>query len=205
MNITIIGAGNVGSTLGQGWISAGHRLTDLVRDPHGPRSAALAAQGAQLATPPLAPDCEVVVLATPWAASEQALAWAGDLAGRVLIDATNPIGAGFTLVAGLTTSGAEQVAGWASGARVVKAFNTIGYGVMAAPVLNGQAAFLPVVGDDGEAKAVAIRLAQDLGFDAHDLGPLASARYTEPFAMLWITLAMQPGFGRGFAFSLIRP
>jgi predicted dinucleotide-binding enzyme len=123
----------------------------------------------------------------------------------VLIDATNPIGAGFTLVAGLTTSGAEQVAGWASGARVVKAFNTIGYGVMAAPVLNGQAAFLPVVGDDDEAKAVAIRLAQDLGFDAHDLGPLASARYTEPFAMLWITLAMQPGFGRGFAFSLIRP
>jgi len=122
-----------------------------------------------------------------------------------LIDATNPI---LPRLAGLefanTTSGAEQVAGWATGARVVKAFNTVGFNVMEEPDFGGKAATLFYCGDDAEAKQVAKQLARELGFSAEDRGPLTRARVLKPFAMLWITLAMVQGYGREIGFSLLR-
>lgn len=125
--------------------------------------------------------------------------------GKTVIDVTNPIAPPYTdlAVAG-SDSGAERVAWNLRQSRVVKAFNTIGAEVMANPRYPDGPAFLPVAGDDPRAKATAIALARDLGFEPIDAGPLSMARYLEPFAMLWIKLALVHGLGRSFAFRLMR-
>jgi predicted dinucleotide-binding enzyme len=150
-------------------------------------------------------SCDVLLLSTPWPATKEILAGAGDLSGKILIDAVNPILPGFEgLEVGATTSAAEMIAAWAPGARVVKAFNTIGSNIMADANLSGHAALLLYCGDDAEAKKIVRGLATGLGFDAEDAGPLKQARLLEPMALLWVTLAYAQGFGREFAFKIIR-
>jgi predicted dinucleotide-binding enzyme len=204
MDITIIGAGSVGATLGHGWAAAGHVVSWVVRNPDDDRYRALRDSGARLLPPGPRPVGDALVLATPWAGTQAAVLACGNLSGRVLIDCTNPISPGFELAVGHVNSGGEEVARWAAGARVVKAFNTVGFDIMANAVRDGRHAFLPVAGDDAAAKQVALQLARDLRFDAQDVGPLANARLTEAFGMMWIKMALQQGFGRQFAFSLIR-
>jgi predicted dinucleotide-binding enzyme len=87
---------------------------------------------------------------------------------------------------------------------VVKAFNTTGADNMASPVYPAGKIFMPVCGDDADAKARVIALAASIGFDAVDFGPLDGARYLEPLAMVWIKLAMVQKLGRDFAFGLLR-
>jgi predicted dinucleotide-binding enzyme len=205
MDIAIIGAGRVGSTLGRGLAAAGHRVHYARRDPEAPLPERLLHEGATTgAAAEVVARSQAVLLATPWAAARAALADAGDLGGRPLFDATNPIGPGLTLTHGHTDSGAEQVQRWAPGARVVKVFNTTGMENMAAPRYPTGAAVMLACGDDGEAVALAVRLAGELGFEAHAFGPLSSARLLEPFALVWIRLAMVQGLGRGFAFGLLK-
>ncbi len=105
---------------------------------------------------------------------------------------------------GHTTSAGEQVAAWAAGAHVVKAFNSTGAGNMAAPDYGGQKPTMLICGDDAAAKQVVTRLAEELGFEAVDAGPITAARYLEPLAMLWITLAYVRGFGPDIAFKLLK-
>ena len=102
---------------------------------------------------------------------------------------------------GTSTSGAEQIAAAARGARVVKAFNTTGAENMADSAYAAGRILMPVCGDDAEARARVLALASLLGFDAVDCGELKAARYLEPFAMTWIHLALKMGHGRRFAFA----
>jgi hypothetical protein len=205
MRIAIIGAGNVGTTLGRGWLRAGHAVAYGVRAPEGEKARALARDGARVAAPREAVEgAEVVLLATPWGASREALAALGDLGGRPLLDATNPIGPGFALEVGHDGSGGELVQEWAPTGRVVKVFNTTGAENMATPRYGSQAATMFYCGDDEQACRAAARLATDLGFDAVSAGPLRNARLLEPLAFLWIHLALVQGMGRGVAFKLLR-
>jgi predicted dinucleotide-binding enzyme len=161
MQIAIIGAGRVGTTLGKRFTEAGHVVTYGVRNPDDAKYAALERRAV------VADACAaaaVLVLTTPWAAAQSALASAGDLAGKVLVDATNPIGPGMVLTHGTTDSGAEQVARWAPGARVVKAFNSVGMEVMANPVFGSQRSVLWICGDDAGAVDVVAGLAESIGF-----------------------------------------
>ena len=105
---------------------------------------------------------------------------------------------------GYTTSGAEQVAEWAAGAKVFKAFNQTGFNVMANPVFEGGRAVMFICGDDDAHKPTVLSLAADIGFEAVDAGGLMIARLLEPYAMLWIHLAHAQGLGRGFAFGLLK-
>jgi predicted dinucleotide-binding enzyme len=208
MKIGIIGAGNVGGTLGKGWAARGHEISFGLRDSGSAKSKAAAqAAGANARAASVGEAVrfgEMVALTTPWAAAKDAVSAVKDWAGKVLIDCTNPIGLGFKLDVGFTTSAAEQIAEWAKGARVVKAFNMTGAENMASPQFaSGRAAML-VAGDDAAAKKLVLQLATGLGFDAVDAGPLTVARYLEPLAMLWIGLAYQQGLGRNFAFGLLR-
>jgi predicted dinucleotide-binding enzyme len=93
MRIGIIGAGSVGGTLGRGWARAGHEVTFGVRDAADPKSAKLAEEtGAKVASVPAAAAFgEVVVFATPWEATQEAVRNAGDLAGKIVFDCTNPL------------------------------------------------------------------------------------------------------------------
>lgn len=205
MRIGIIGAGSVGGTLGRGLANAGHAVTFGVRDPGDAKHAPLASGGSTVAGVREAVErSELVIVATPWAAAQAAVESAGDLGGRVLVDATNPIGPGFKLTHGHTDSGAEQVARWAKNARVVKAFNTVGVEVMANPVFGGAKAAMFIAGDDEAACIAVLGLARDLGFDAYRLGALTQARLLEPLAMVWITMAMPLKHGREMALALVR-
>jgi predicted dinucleotide-binding enzyme len=209
MRIGIIGAGMVGGTLGTRWASAGHEVVWGVRDPAATKVAALrtaAGHGARAATVAEATaDAEVIVLATPWRAVPEALAAGGDLAGRIVLDCTNPLKPDLSGLAVSTgRSGGEEVARLAPGARVVKIFNTVGFNVMADPRFGDRAATMLYCGDDQAAKAVAASLAADLGFEAVDAGPLAKAALLEYAALLWIHLAMSQRFGREIAFVLMQ-
>jgi 8-hydroxy-5-deazaflavin:NADPH oxidoreductase len=209
VKIAIIGAGNVGSTLGRAWAKNGHDIFFGVRHPNDDKTRQLVqslgnkAQAGTVAE--AAAFCEVVVLATPWPATEAAIRAAGDLRGKTVIDCTNPLKPDVSgLEVGFTTSGAEQVAQWAKGAKVFKAFNTTGSNNMADPVINGIRTVMFLCGDDEAAKPVVMRLAADIGFDAVDAGKLEQARLLEPWAMLWISLAFRGTVGREFGFALLR-
>jgi len=212
MNIGIIGAGNVGGTLGKAWSAAGHQIKFGVRNPADPKIAALLKQCGAKATAGRINEAasfgQVVVLTTPWEGAKSAIEGAGDLSGKILIDCTNPLPMGANLLQGLslghTTSAGEEVAKWAKGARVVKAFNTTGAGNMANPRFKGERAVMFVAGDDPESKRVATQLSDDLGFETIDAGPLKQARLLEPLAMLWISLAFAQSLGPDFAFKLVR-
>jgi predicted dinucleotide-binding enzyme len=143
----------------------------------------------------------LAILAVPYGAALEVARSVGDWGRRILVDATNPLAPGLSgLSVGTTTSGAEEIARHANNARVVKAFNTTGFDNMLDPHYRGGDLFMPVAGDDPEARAKVIALATLLGFDAVDLGALASARYLEPMAMVWIQMAMKLGHGRRFGF-----
>jgi 8-hydroxy-5-deazaflavin:NADPH oxidoreductase len=202
VKIAIIGAGSVGSTLGAAWGRRDHDITYGVRQPDTAKYASL---GAPVTTNAEAVrGADVVVLCTPWQGTRRAIADCGDLVGKVLMDCTNPLTPDVTsLEVGHTTSGAEQVAGWASGARVCKAMNQIGAPMMDAPPLD-HAPVMFVCGDDGAAKELARRLVTELGFEVVDAGDLTLARLLEPYALIWIHLALRRGFGTGFGFGLLR-
>jgi 8-hydroxy-5-deazaflavin:NADPH oxidoreductase len=213
MKIGVLGAGNVGGTLGSGWARKGHQVTFGVTDPGADKvksllaSAGTNAHAASLSE--AAATSEVVALAVPWEAAQEVVQKAGKLSGKILIDATNPLimspqGLSQGLVLGHSTSAGEQVARWATGARVVKAFNTTGAGNMANSDYAGQKLTMFLCGDDGQSKGVVAKLSQELGFEPLDCGPLRSARLLEPVAMLWIHLALGQGMGTNFGFTVLK-
>jgi predicted dinucleotide-binding enzyme len=199
MQIAILGAGRVGTTLGRRFAQAGHTVTYGARTPDDPKYAGI---GTVATIRDAAAAAEVVVLTTPWAGAQGALDAAGDLAGKVLVDATNPIGPGMVLTHGITDSGAEQVARWAPGARVVKAFNSIGMEVMADPVFANGRSVLWISGDDADACTQVAELATGIGFEPVRLGPLVRARFQEPAALVWITATAT--LGREFSWGILR-
>jgi len=209
VTLGVLGTGNVGSTLGRRFAELGHDVIYGSRDPASRRVAELldghpgSARAETWAA--CASAADMLLLAVPWAAVESVLAGVGDLGGRILIDATNPLRADLSglAVAG-DDSGGETVARLARGARVVKAFNTVGTSVMANPCFGERRALLTVAGDDDDARAAVVELAAALGFEAVDFGPLAHARYAEAMAMGWIFLAFQRGFGTDFAMTIAR-
>ena len=206
MKITILGTGNVGQALATGWVSAGHKITFGSRQPTGEKAQELVASfegkmQVQQRTEAIA-SAEVVVLAVPWNGVESVAKSVVDWAGKILIDATNPIGPGFSLAVGKDTSGGELVQSWATGARVVKAFNTTGYNNMLDPVYNGASTTMFIAGDDADAKHTVTQLTETLGFDVADVGDITKSRFLEPLALAWISLAMVQG--REIALKLVR-
>jgi 8-hydroxy-5-deazaflavin:NADPH oxidoreductase len=213
MHIAVLGAGNVGGTLGRCWAKAEHDVTFGVRDPGevkvqglvheiGPNAKATTVAEA-------ASRAAVVVLTVPWESARVALLAAGNLEGKIIVDATNPLimtpeGLQQGLVIGHTTSGAEQIAQCGVGAHVVKAFNTTGWQNMANPLYGSQGLTMLLCGDKAEPKKVVAVLAKQLGFEPVDVGPLKSARYLEALAMLWIDMAISQGFGTNFGFQLVK-
>jgi predicted dinucleotide-binding enzyme len=205
MNIVIVGAGNVGRALGGGWVRSGHKVTFAVRDPGKPELSELKQRGASVI--PVtggAAAGDVIVLCVPWPAVDASIKALGPMAGKVMVDATNPLTADFSLAVGHNDSAGETVARRAPGARVVKAFNTTGFNNTADSRYTGGKLAMMVAGDDGEAKKIVLALASDLGFDAIDAGLLSMSRYLEPMAMVWIKLAIAQKMGRDFGFALLR-
>lgn len=207
MSISIIGAGNVGMALGKALTERGEAVVFGVPDP-GKHQAAVAALGALAQVTSVDAACsasELIILAVPYSALAPLAQSRADWQGKILVDATNPLLPGLTgLSVGTHSSGAEEFAKLAPGARVVKAFNTTGAENMADSRYPGGSAFMPVCGDDAEARQRVIALATRIGFEAVDLGALSAARYLEAYAMTWIHMAIKLGHGRNFAFGVLR-
>jgi 8-hydroxy-5-deazaflavin:NADPH oxidoreductase len=149
---------------------------------------------------------DAVLVAVPWEATEQVIAAvAPKLAGKILIDCTNPIMPDLSgLAIGHTTSAAEEIARWAPEAQVVKAFNTVGASTLHDAKYGDHSASVFVCGNDLAAKKAVTTLAEGVGFEVIDAGPLIEARYLEPLAMLWIHLAIRGKFGSKIAVKLLR-
>lgn len=205
MKIGILGAGNIGGNLGKRWAQRGHDVRFGVRDAAKVADLVAACGGkAQAATVADAASWgDVLVVAVPWAAVSDVLAAAGDVKGKVLIDATNALKWEDGPVHAVATSAAEEIAA-KTGAKVVKAFNTLGAEHIADPVVHGQKADVFLAGDDADAKRVVGKLAEEIGFDVVDAGPLRNARFAEQLAIGWIHVAMMGGLGRNVAFKLLR-
>jgi predicted dinucleotide-binding enzyme len=209
MRIGVIGIGMVGGTLGRRWAQLGHEVTFGVREPSSQKVGQLLAEAGGNARAGTVAEAaafgEVVALATPWGGTQDAIRHAGSLDGKVLLDCTNPLKPDFSgLDAGSAASAGEQVAAWAPGAKVVKVFNTTGFKNMDDPRYPEGNTTLFYCGNDAGAKKVAARLAEELGFDVVDAGPLSEARNLEHLALLWIHLAYVQRMGPGIAFRLMR-
>lgn len=145
----------------------------------------------------------MVVLAVPFDAVEPVIAECGNLSGKIVVDCNNPLLPDVSgLTVGHTDSCGEMVGRWAKGARVVKALNTTGS--VLDPRYGHEALSMFVCGDDADAKKVVTGLVAELGFEPIDAGPLRQARYLEPLAMLWISMAYQFGQGPNFGFRVVR-
>lgn len=208
MNITLIGAGNMGSGFAKQLTQAGHTVRITARDPDKAQALAASLPGATaLPAAQALGDAQVVIVATGYAAAVPALQSLGDLSGRVVIDITNPLTPdtmGLTL--GHSTSAAEEIAKAVPGAHVVKAFNTVLAQVLAdGPAFaGGQTVPVFFAGDDAGAKATVQALIASLGFTPVDAGGLQNARYLEPVAGLNIYFAYGAGQGTQIAPTWIR-
>lgn len=199
MKIAIIGRGRVAEGL-RAALSRHHSIRLGVRDVRTASEAPIA-EAASWA--------EVVIVSTPWSALDSvAAALAGHVDAKPVIDTVNPVGMtehGLGLVDTGAASAAEALQARLPTARVVKAFNQIGAEHLAAAAALAAPPVMFAAGDDDAAKATALRLAQEAGFDARDGGPLANAHLLEALAMLWIWSATRTPLGRGFGFSLTYP
>lgn len=200
MRIGILGSGVVGRALATGYRRHGHevrigtRQNELDDLPVGP-----AAQ--------VAADSDVVVLAVQGAvAVELVSGLAAELDGKVLVDATNPLdmSAGSPqLYVGTTDSLGEQVQRAVPGARVVKAYNTVGNALMVDPDLPGGPPTMFIAGDDPAAKETVGDLLRETGWDVADLGGIEASRYLEPMCMAWVAYGARHGTWT-HAFRLLR-
>ena len=183
MKVAVIGTGNMGAGIARILNSARHEVAIGARDPG--KAAALAAEiGSDVAGGGVAAAvklADIVFLAVPFGAAADTLKAAGDLAGKVVVDISNPITPDFKgLVIGHTTSAAEEIQRLAAGATVVKAFNTIFAQLLPRDARKTQTLQVLVAADDADAKAKVSELAISMGFEAVDAGPLTNARFLEP-------------------------
>ncbi len=206
MNIGIIGAGNVGGTLGVRFANAGHKVYFGVKEPAAVSNLDLLSQagnnGSIVTVAEAVTNSDVIVIALPYPALKDAVKSIGDFGNRVIIDCNNPISADFSGLTCEGSSAAEQIVEWSGSKRVVKCFNTVGFGVMADPSFNGKPATMLYCGDDAEANNTAASLAADIGFAPVNAGPLLQAKWLESLAWLWISMAVKFGHGMNMAFCL---
>jgi predicted dinucleotide-binding enzyme len=180
--IGVIGSGNIGSTVGRLWVKAGHQVLFSSRNPEnlkqlvdnlGPLAQAGTVRNALTFG-------DAALLAVPYGAYPQiGKDYAQELAGKIVVDAGNAVP---SRDGEISKEALELGIGFTSAkylpkARIVRAFNTLSYLVLANNAHRvGERMAIPIAGDDKEALSVASKLIQDAGFDPVIVGPLESAR-----------------------------
>jgi NADPH-dependent F420 reductase len=183
--IAVIGTGNVGSALGQRFAQLGHRVIYGSREPERRSVERLVAEtgseAAAASQEAAAEAADIVVFAVPWNVVEDLTRSLGDLAGKIVIDPTNPrrIAADGLRDYAFDGSNAERIQALAPDARVVKAFSTLGAETMLDPAVAGGPVSVPIAGDDAGAKKVVAGLVRGIGLEPVDVGPLRYAHVIE--------------------------
>jgi predicted dinucleotide-binding enzyme len=202
MDIAIIGAGNVGRALALSMTRAGHHVTLASKDPgHALQVAEEVGGVATASSADAARAAQVLVIAVPFvgAAEQVAAEIRPAVAGKTVIDVTNPLKADYSGLAVEGSSAGETIQGWLPEATVVKAFNTLFASSQAAPA-EGTQAF--VASDSQDAKQSVMALAASMGFSPLDAGPLTAARSLEAMAFLNISLNAANGWAWTSAWKL---
>jgi predicted dinucleotide-binding enzyme len=199
--------------LGRGLAELGHEVKLGSRDAKNEKAVAWAQKvGAKASTGTFAETAkfgDVIVLATLWGGTENALKLAGPdaFAGKVVIDATNPLefkpNAPPSLAIGHTDSGGEQVQRWLPKARVVKAFNTVGNAHMVKPDFPGGPPDMFICGNDADAKKTTTEICTAFGWPTIDIGGIEGSRLLEPLCILWVGYGLKTGTWN-HAFKLLR-
>jgi 8-hydroxy-5-deazaflavin:NADPH oxidoreductase len=189
VKIAVIGNGNVGSAIQKGAEKAGYQVRSTGADAKEVHSAG--AWG------------DLIILAIPAPARQDALKNLGEVKGKTIVDVTNLLNADWSYAGDVRRSGAEEVQEWAKGAKVVKAFNTVFAQNMATGAVKGEALSLLVAGDDEKAKKQVVELGEAIGFEPVDVGPLANARYLEALGFLNIQLGYTLKYGTDLGFKVV--
>lgn len=210
--VGVIGSGVVGKVLANGFLKHGYDVMIGTRDP-GKLDEWKQTSGGQVGNLSEAAQFgDLVVFAVAGTAAEEALQLAGvdHLAGKTVLDATNPIAAAppengvIQYFTGPNESLMERLQNLAPGARFVKAFSCVGNALMVNPQLPGGPPTMFICGNDTNAKAEASQVLATFGFEVEDMGGVEGARAIEPLAILWCI----PGFLQNrwvHAFKLLKP
>lgn len=198
--IAVLGAGNIGGTLGRKWAAAGNSVTFGVAHPEGEKARALTAElGERVTVGAIAdalPGAEVVVFAIPGRVMAETIAANADALGdKLVIDAANRIGEP-------VTNSLEDFRRHAPTARYVRAFNTLGYENFADPLFDGASADLFYAGSEAD-RALTEQLIQEIGLRPIRVGNADQTPLVDALLPLWFTLAIQRGMGRHLAFKVL--
>ncbi len=207
--VGILGSGDVGKTLAKGFAKHGHDVRIASRE--GNKLADWSRENgvAEVTFADAVAHGDIVVLAVQGAAAEGIVTGlAGALAGKVVIDANNPIGGPpvggvLQFFTGPNDSLMERLQKAAPAARFVKAFSCVGSHFMVNPSFPGGAPTMFICGDDADAKAQVRGVLEQFGWDAEDVGGAVGARAIEPLCQLWCARGFLHNQW-GHAFKLLR-
>ena len=201
LKIAVLGAGNIGGTLGRKWSAAGHEVAFGVSDPTGHRSQALRAELGDSVTIGTVADAlqagDVVVMALPGGAMEATItANAAQLDGRIIIDTANRMGGG-----PLNSLAAFQA--HTPRAQVYRAFNTLGWENFADPLFSGIPADLFYCGPAGDSNDVIARMIEDIGLRPIHLGDNSQTDLVDSVGRVWFALVFGQHKSRHLAFKVL--
>jgi len=210
MKISFLGIGQVGSALASRLVEVGHRVTIAARNPESASVKAAVAKTPALtvsSVPEAMAEAEVVFLATPFENNEPALQTTGDLAGKVVVDCTNPVAPDLSHGLNNTISGGEFVQNLIPDAKVVKAFTISGFENFENSSYPGYGELRPamlIAGNDGEAKQTVGTLCHELGWEPVDTGDMSTSLHLEHLTLLWIKMARIQGYGADLVWSRLK-
>ena len=200
MKIAILGAGNIGGTLGKKWLASGREVVFGVRDANSPKTlqALEAAKGAVVTSIAEAITvAEIILFSTPWATvPEIASANAKGLNGKIILDATNNF-------AGPVINNLSALEKAAPSAKIYRAFNSLGWELFANPMVGSERVDMFYSGPDGETKSMVEKLINEVGVRPVWVGDNTQITLVDNLGALWVNLVFHQGWKRHTALKII--